>query len=113
MPQFGPRRGKLPFRDPESVSGRTADPNAQCLNLGFTMLEAPRGLQTSGRRAALTSISSAIGRNEIPIYALFEMSRWDTICCAFRPHSLAISINCETCPADERVRIRVPTEQKM
>src|SRR5262249_11174519 len=28
-------------------------------------------------------------------------------------HSLAISINCETCPADERVRIRVPTEQKM
>src|SRR5262249_48413567 len=91
MPQFGPALWKLPFRDGESVPGRTAEPNAQCLNLGFTMLEAPRVYeQTSGRRAALTSISTAIGRNELPFYVLFEMQRKDTICCPFRPHSLAI-----------------------
>src|SRR5262249_52755831 len=37
----------------------------------------------------------------------------DTICCAFRPHSLAISMNREPWPADEQVKLRVPTEHKM
>src|SRR6266446_2628394 len=38
-------------RDPESVPGRTAEPNVQCLNFRFTMLEAPWGLQPNKRPA--------------------------------------------------------------
>jgi hypothetical protein len=38
-------------RDPESVPGRTAEPNAKYLNFRFTMLEAPWGSQANKRPA--------------------------------------------------------------
>lgn len=52
MPQFGPALWNVAFLATQNQSpGRTAEPNAQYLNLGFTMLEAPRGLQANKRPA--------------------------------------------------------------
>src|SRR5262245_232195 len=39
-------------RDPESVPGHAPEPNTQCLNLRFTMLEAALWVQASARPAA-------------------------------------------------------------